>query len=171
MTTSQATKQRLILTVAHQDFEKGLNSYAFFKVSNHAAGEDLVQETFLKTWAYLAKGGKIDTMKAFLYHVLNHLILDEYRKHKTVSLDALISKGLDPSIDYSERLVNMLDGKEASLLIDKLPALYQTIVRMRYMQDLSLEEMSILTHQSRNTVSVQALRGLKMLRALYVLHN
>ena len=111
MTTSQATKQRLILTVAHQDFEKGLNSYAFFKVSNHAAGEDLVQETFLKTWAYLAKGGKIDTMKAFLYHVLNHLILDEYRKHKTVSLDALISKGLDPSIDYSERLVNMLDGK------------------------------------------------------------
>jgi len=46
------------LTAAHYNYEKGLNSHAFFKVSSHAVGEDLVQETFMKTWKYLIKGGE-----------------------------------------------------------------------------------------------------------------
>lgn len=33
-------------------------------------------------------------MKAFPYHVLNNLIVDEYRKRKTASLDDLLEKGV-----------------------------------------------------------------------------
>ena len=51
---------------AHTDFHKGLNTYASFKVSSLALSEDLVQDTFIKTWSYLAKGGEIGKMKAFL---------------------------------------------------------------------------------------------------------
>ena len=96
MTPLQEKEQRIILGQAHDEFEKGLNTRAFFKVSDHAIGEDLVQETFMKTWSYLVKGGKIDVMKAFLYHVLNNLIVDEYRKRKTTSLDVLLEKGFEP---------------------------------------------------------------------------
>ena len=73
MTQKQQTDIHEELTVAHQTFNKGLNSYAFFKIHNHETGEDLVQNTFMKTWNYLVKGGKIDMMKAFLYHILNNL--------------------------------------------------------------------------------------------------
>ncbi|MDD2657737.1 MAG: RNA polymerase sigma factor [Candidatus Pacebacteria bacterium] len=163
----QETRQRAALTTAHHDFEKGLNAHAFFKMQNHEVGEDLVQETFLKTWKYLVKGGKIDIMKAFLYHVLNHLIVDEYRKHKTASLDVLLAKGFEPGKDHSERLFNMLDGKAALLLISRLPDRYQKVVRMRYVQDLSLSEMSLITGQSKNTIAVQLHRGLEKLRLLY----
>ena len=90
MTEKKEKKLQEILTLAHHDYEKGLNARAFFKVSNKALGEDLVQDTFIKTWSYLVKGGKIEIMKAFLYHVLNHLVIDEYRKHKIQSLDALL---------------------------------------------------------------------------------
>ncbi|HUX35931.1 MAG TPA: hypothetical protein VMV71_02760 [Candidatus Paceibacterota bacterium] len=48
MTTKLNVKDK-ILTVAHHDYERGLNSYAFFKVHNHAIGEDLVQDAFMKT--------------------------------------------------------------------------------------------------------------------------
>jgi len=65
----------------------------FFKLHDHALGEGLVQETFMKPVVYLVKKGKIDLMKAFLYHVLNNLIIDEYRKHKTSSLDTMQEKG------------------------------------------------------------------------------
>jgi DNA-directed RNA polymerase specialized sigma24 family protein len=40
-------------------------------------------------------------------------------------------------------------------------------MRMRYVQDLSLKEMSLLTGQTENTVAVQAHRGLAKLRVLY----
>ena len=48
--------------------------------------------------AVVVKNGKIDIMKAFLYHVLNRLIIDEYRKHKTVSLDSIMENGLTKKV-------------------------------------------------------------------------
>jgi len=154
--------------VAHHDYEKGMNRYSSLKVHNYTLGEDLVQDTFMKTWHYLVKGGKIDVMKAFLYHILNNLIVDEYRKHKTISLDVLLEKGHELSVDSSRRLFNVLDGKAALLLIQRLPATYQKVMRMRYVQDLSLEEMSLITGQTKNTIAVQVHRGLEKLKLLYV---
>src|SRR6185436_11146437 len=141
--------------------------HAFFKLNNHVTGEDLVQETFIKTWGYLVKGGKVDIMKAFLYHVLNNLIVDEYRKRKMTSLDVLMEKGLEPGDGRSGRLFDILDGKGALLLIQRLPVAYQKIMRMKYVQELSLQEMSLITGQSKNALAVQAHRGLEKLKVLY----
>lgn len=167
MTPKQKTRQRTILTVAHRDYQKGLNLHAFSKVGNRSVSEDLVQETFMKTWGYLVRGGKIDMMKAFLYHVLNGLVIDEYRKHKTLSLDVLLEKGFEPSYGNSARLFNILDGKAAVLLIGQLPEKYKKVVHMRYVQDLSLKEMSLITGQSKNALAVQVHRGLEKLKVLY----
>lgn len=167
MTPKQEIKQQAILSVAHEDYGKKLNSYAFFRLSNRAISEDLVQDTFKKTWAYLLKGGKIDVMKSFLYHVLKDLIIDEYRKKKTSSLDALMEKGFEPGEDNSEKLMNLLDGKRAIFLIAQLPAKYQKIMRRRYVQELSLKEMALISGQSKETIAVQIHRGLKKLKAIY----
>src|SRR3989344_3265447 len=149
------------LTVAHHDFNKGLNARAFFKTGSRMIGEDLVQETFMKTWAYLIKGGKVEIMRAFLYHVLNGLIVDEYRKRKTISLDVMLEKGFEPSADNPEKMINTLDGKTAFILIKRLPKKYQKVMDMRYVQDMSLKEISGITGQSKNTIAVQVHRGLE----------
>ncbi len=167
MTPQQETERQAELTTAHTDYQKRLHSHAFFKLNNRAMGEDMVQDTFMKTWKYLVKGGKIDVMKSFLYHILNNLIVDEYRKRKTSSLDVILEKGYEPSEDNSERLMNLLDGKSAILLIQRLPEKYQKVMRMRYVQDLSLKEMSLVTGQSKNTIAVQLHRGLTKLKLLY----
>ena len=140
MTPKQEVQRRAIFDLAYHDYAKGLNLYAFFKLSNHWTGEDLVQDTFIKMWGCLAKDGKIDTMKAFLYHVLNNLIVDEYRKRKTTSLDVLLEKGLEPKSGHSENLFDVLDGK-----------------------------MALVTGQSKNALAVQAHRGLEKLKLLYSL--
>lgn len=157
------------LTEAYHDFEKGMHVHARFKVSDTATSEDMVQDTFMKTWRYLVKGGKIDIMKAFLYHILNNLIVDEYRrrKHSTTSLDALLEKGFEPSTNHTQQLFDRLDGKVALLLIQQLPPKYQTVIRMRYVQSLTIDEIAILTKQSKNVVAVQLHRGLKKMKMLY----
>ena len=167
MTKKQEAQRDEALSAAHRSYEKGLNIHAFFKINNRAMGQDMFQEAFMKTWVYLAKGGKIDVMKAFLYHVLNNLIVDEYRRRKTVSLDILMGKGFEPIVGNSKSLAEALDGKAAMLLIARLPVAYQKIMRMRYVQDLSLKEMSLITGQSKNALAVQAHRGLEKLKVLY----
>ena len=167
MTSKQEARQRAAFTLAHMDFEKGLNAHAYFKLHDHAMGNDLVQDTFIKTWRYLVRGGKIDVMKAFLYHVLNNLIVDEYRKRKTSSLDMMMEKGFEPSAGSFTRFFDALDGKAALLLIARLPGAYQKVMRMRYVHELSLKEIALVTGQSKNAIAVQAHRGLEKLKLLY----
>jgi len=167
MTLKGKKEQQDILTSAHNDFEKSLNARAFFKLHDHALGEDVVQETFMKTWLYLVKGGKIDLMRAFLYHVLNNLIIDEYRKRRTSSLDVLMENGFGPSTENSDQVINFLDGKKAIILIQRLPKMYRQVMRMRHVQDLSLKEISLITGQTKNSIAVQLHRGLIKLKLLY----
>ena len=95
------------------------------------------------------------------------MIIDEYRKHKSSSLDVLIEGGYEPGSDDTERLFNNFDGKKASLMIEKLPQIYQEVMKMRYMNDFSLEEISNITGQTKNTIAVQTCRGLEKLKILY----
>lgn len=160
-----------LLTKAYYDFKNGLNRYSSYKVSNPYIGEELVQETFLKTWKYIIRGGKISTMKAFLYHVLNGLIVDKYRKHKSISLDILVENGFDPKDDDFEKIMDSLDSKRAISMISALPIKYRRLMKMKYVRNLSLEEMAQMTNQSKNTIAVQINRGLKKLKMLYEQKN
>lgn len=164
---NKETQLQALFAAAYKSHEKGLRTHAFFRVHDKATSEDLVQDTFVKTWSYLVKKGEIVMMKAFLYHILNDLVVDEYRKHKTTSLDTLMETGFEPRVDDTKRLLNILDGKEALLLIQLLPETYKKVLHMRYVQDLSLKEISLITKQTKNTVAVQAHRGLEKLRVLY----
>ena len=155
------------LTGGYTDFKRKLNLYALSRTHSAATSDDLVQETFLKTWKYLLKGGGIEKMEAFLYHILKNLIVDEYRKRKTTSLEILLEKGFDPSFDAREQHVNTLDGESAMRLLKHLPAHYRKVIRMRYIQDLSLKEMSLITGKTKNALAVQVHRGIEKLRVLY----
>lgn len=157
-----------LLTAAHDEHRSGLHAHASFKTRDNSLANDIVQSTFMKTWLYLLKGGKIQTMKAFLYHVLNDLIVDEYRKHKTTSLDILLEKGFDTTTSGAvERMTDAIDGKQILSLIQRLPKTYQKIIYMRYIQDLSLKEIASITKQSRATTAVQVHRGLAKLKTMY----
>ncbi len=171
MTKTEEKTLQEILTTAHSDYGRKLNVHAFFKLNDHELGEDLVQSTFMKTWMYLVRGGNIDIMKSFLYHILNALIIDEYRKHKATSLDALMQKGFEPKAGNPERLFDFLDGKASVLLIQRLPETYQKVMHMRYIQELSIKEMSLITGESKNAITVKTHRGLKKLRSIYKFTN
>jgi len=155
------------MALAHDEYRTILLRRALYKTNDPEVSKDLVQTTFLKTLMYLKKGGKIDAMRSFLNHVLNALIIDEYRKHKIMSLDSLLEKGFEVGSDEYERTMNILDGKEMALLIPQLPKKYELVIRLRYMKGLSLNEIALITSQSANTVAVQVHRGLVKLKKLY----
>lgn len=121
----------------------------------------------MKTWSYLARGGEIEKMRSFLYHVLNNLIIDEYRKKKVASLNVLIEKGFDPCALNDIDLIDTLDGKMAIHLIQHLPVRYQRVMHLKYVDDLSIKEISYIVGIPKNTVTVQIHRGIKKIRILY----
>lgn len=161
------------ITTAHENNQPSMLRHALYKTNDSEVSQDLVQTSFLKTLVYLQKGGKIDLMRSFLNHVLNDLIVDEYRarKNKSVSLDMLLDNGFELGFSNFEKDINILDGKQAILLIPQLSKKYEMVIRLRYLNGLSLRETALITGQSENTVAVQVHRGMAKLRELYAAHT
>lgn len=153
-----------VFTKMYEEHSDALFRYCFFRVSDREKALDILQDIFTKTWNYMSEGNSIDNSKAFLYTTARHLIIDEYRKKKSSSLDALMDQGLEPSIDVVYTTETRIDASFAVEEIKKLPAMYNEILFMRYVNDMPIREIAAVCKLNENVVSVRIHRGLGMLR-------
>ena len=162
----------------HEAFERHADElfrHASLRLSDRDRAVELTQECFLKAWQYVEKGEEVREMRPFLYKTLRNLIIDEYRKSKSYSLDQMIEDDEGGIIERSlprddtntlEKAMDRHDGIRALSAIPQLPPLYQEVIALRYVDDLSLREIAALVEESENVVSVRLHRGLKKLRTL-----
>jgi RNA polymerase sigma-70 factor (ECF subfamily) len=156
---------------AFEEYNEALFRHAFLRISNREKAIDLVHDAYTKVWSYLREGYQIDSFRPFLYKVLNNLIIDEYRRRKEGSLDALLEQeGVDEgSFDELtensiEQLAATIDGRKAFDLLDELPEQYREVIIYRFVDQLGPREISELVEESENVISVRIHRGLKLLR-------
>lgn len=157
---------------AFEDYSDALFRHAAIRISNRERSIDIVHDTFTKVWMYVKAGHQIDSYRSFLYKVLNNLIIDEYRKQRELSLDALLSEeGVDegsfPELSEStvEALAATIDGKKAFALVEELPDEYKEVIVFRFVDGLGPKEIAELIEETENVVSVRLHRGLKLLRS------
>jgi RNA polymerase sigma-70 factor, ECF subfamily len=156
---------------AFSEYSDALFRHASLRISDRERAIDLVHDTFTKVWTYIRSGHEIENYRPFLYKVLNNLIIDEYRKQKESSLDALferegVDEGSFPELSEStvEALAATIDGKQAFDLIAKLPEVYREVLIMKFVDGLGPREISTLIEETENVISVRIHRGLKLLR-------
>ena len=99
------------------------------------------------------------------------MVIDEYRKRKESSLDALLEiEGVDEgsfdelSENSVESLAATIDGQKAFDLLSELPDQYREVIIMRFVDQLGPREISELIEETENVISVRIHRGLKLLR-------
>lgn len=169
-TTTGGNHEERFLT-AFTEYNDALFRHATLRISDREKAIDLVHDTFTKVWTYIRSGHEVENFRPFLYKVLNNLIIDEYRKQKEASLDALferegVDEGSFPELSESsvEALAATIDGKQAMSLIATLPDVYREVLILKFVDGLGPREMSTLIEESENVISVRIHRGLKLLR-------
>lgn len=158
---------------AFHEYNDALFRHAYLRLSDRERAIDAVHDTYTKVWSYVRSGHEIATYRPFLYKVLNNLIIDEYRKQREQSLDALLAQeGVDEGTfddlneNTAEALAATIDGKQAVALLADLPDVYREVIILRFIDGLGPKEISDLIEESENVVSVRLYRGLKQLREL-----
>ena len=156
---------------AFEEYSDALFRHAFLRISDRERAVDIVHDTYTKVWSYVRSGHDIDSFRPFLYKVLNNLIIDEYRKTKEASLDAMLEvEGVDEgsfddlTSNTVESLAATLDGKLAFAMLEELPDTYREVLILRFVDELGPKEISNLIEESENVVSVRLHRGLRLLR-------
>lgn len=149
---------------------EALYRHCSFRVSDKERVKDIVSDTFARTWDYLVKGNTVDDFRPFLYRTLNHLIIDEYRKKRPESLDALLDEAEVPESAFAELVEGSredvefaLDAKRVPDLLARMPPAYREVVVMRYMDGLMPAEIAEILDESVNVVSVRIHRGVAWL--------
>lgn len=156
---------------AYDEYNDALFRHATLRLSDRERAIDVVHDTYTKVWSYIREGHTVEQFRPFLYKALNNLIIDEYRKKREQSLDAILAvEGVDEGsfVDLQENTVESLaatlDGKRAFVALENLPGEYRDVIILRFVDGLGPKEISQLLEESENIVSVRLHRGLALLR-------
>lgn len=154
---------------AYDEYADQIFRFCYFRVSDRDVAEDLVQETFLRTWHYGIKGNEIKDVRAFLYQAARNLIIDYYRKSKSDSLDSLLEEGAqfehiessespDLSTDHEYTLEKITD------VIKELKDIHKEVLILRYIEGYGPKEIAKMLQLTENTISVRLHRAVNELR-------
>ncbi len=159
------------LSRMYSEYSVSLLKFCMYKLSSKEKAQDVVAETFARTWNYLVQDKCIENEQSFLYTTARHLIIDEYRKKKSFSLDILIHSGLEIQSDSGKDIYDKFDWALLTEEMQTLPKTYSLIMTMRYVHDYSISDISKHTNSSENAVSVKIHRGVLHLRKLLMAKN
>ena len=139
------------------DYTQDLHTWALHKVSDDELAKDLVQDTFMAAAEKLDSFRGDSSPKTYLFSILNHKIIDHYRKkiHKPVQMDdRALSSFFNQDGEWRDEKKpgewhledgNLLDDDNFQLVlkngIDELPDKWNVCVTSKYLMDKKSEEI------------------------------
>ncbi|MDR1347912.1 MAG: RNA polymerase sigma factor [Prevotellaceae bacterium] len=127
----------------------------------HAA-LDAVQDLNLKLWEKRSELDKIENITGFVLRSMRNLCLDKLRRKH-------IENELQDDLEYSEsdpysKLEKKDMATQATTLINRLPELQRTVIRMRDVEGFELNEIAEITLLTENAVRVNLSRARQKIR-------
>lgn len=136
--------------------------------------EDVAQETFLRVYSNLENYDPQYKFSTWIYRIASNLSIDAIRKRKhNLSLDAEITGS--EGMEWHERLADPGKSPEEEILTDELQGevqgaimnlnpKYRAVMLLRYIEDLSLQEISNIVQLPISTIKTRIHRGREALR-------
>lgn len=157
----------------YDEYAADIYRFIYFKVGKETEAQDLTSLVFLKGWHHIQANslGDSKTLRALVYKIARHAVIDHYREssHKLeFSLDDENNpiEIIDDSQDPAEKVDR---ANDLALLKKQLPLLkeeYREVIVLRFVNDLSLEEIADVTSKSRGNVRVILHRALAALKEM-----
>ena len=156
----------------YKEYADAIFRHCAFRLSSREKAKDVTQEVFIRLWNYVREGKDVRNIKSLLYKIANNLIIDEYRRKETYSLDRLQEEsGFDIGFDDRERIESEDELRNLRKVIDTIPEQYREAFIMRHIDGLSIKEISKITGDSENIISVRVHRAIEKIKKLYEKHT
>jgi RNA polymerase sigma-70 factor (ECF subfamily) len=150
-----------------------IHRFVYFKIGSREEANDLTSMIFLKAWNHIQNNNLEDakTLRALLYKIARTSIIDYYRESGgriVASLDDEDNK--IEVVDETQDAEGKMDQEaEMELIKRQLPFLkeeYREVIIMKFVNDLSLEEIAEVSGKTKGNVRVILHRALNALREL-----
>lgn len=149
------------------EFYTKILNYVYYRTGqDRTLAEDLTQEIFLKGLEKYSSYDPARPFQAWLYTIARNHLTDYYRKRReVVSYDSL-----ENVLTTDDDLLAQIDQRDLirriSRVLPQLTPEEQELVTLRYVQELSTEEICDILGKKPNAVYVALHRAIKKLRAI-----
>jgi RNA polymerase sigma-70 factor, ECF subfamily len=158
----------VVLEALVERYQYRLVRYLIYLLGRRDGVDDLVQETWLRV---LERGSSYDGQSRFepwLFRVARNIALDAVRKRPMFSLDAN-DDGVRPTPASEEPSPFTLaarteDADRLARSLQTLDPVHREALVLRFQEDLSLQEISVIVGAPVSTVASRIYRGLATLR-------
>ncbi len=149
-------------------YVKRIYRFVYIKVSSREIAEDLTQDIFLKVWQHLIDKKDIKSFQAFIFRIAYNTVADHYRRgnRQELPLD-YFEETIEETAD--NQAVSIGKKMDSALLLKQLYQLkseYREILLLRYVEDLSIEEIAQVIQKDKNNVRVILHRATSKLKEI-----
>ena len=142
---------------------------AYALVENKADAEDILQDAYYKLWSRRNELTDIQNPEAFRVTLVKNLCLDFLRSPRANRRDADVTEAVTLSTASSpdEELERQDKVQQIRHLIDRLPENQRQVLRLRGIEDCSMDEIEQITGLSAVNIRVLLSRARKIIREYY----
>jgi RNA polymerase sigma-70 factor (ECF subfamily) len=147
----------------YQLYMQRIYRYLYSRVGNTQEAEDLTAQTFLAALENIEKFRLDGCFPAWLFGIARNKVVDHYRKMRKIS--ALEEQEGHSPVD--EPLAGIIHSERAaalSVLIRTLPEGERELLRLRYLAEMSFQEMARALKKSEDAVKKSLYRLLERLQ-------
>lgn len=139
---------------------------AYALVENKADAEDILQDAYYKLWSRRSELADIQNPEAFCVTLVKNLCLDYLRSPRANRHDEDVTEAVTLSTDSSpDKELEMQDKVEhIRNLISRLPENQRQVIRLRGIDDCSMDEIEQITGLNAVNIRVLLSRARKIIR-------
>lgn len=139
---------------------------AYALVENKADAEDILQDAYYKLWSRRNELADIQNPEAFCVTLVKNLCLDYLRSPRANRHDEDVTEAVTISTDSSpDKELEMQDKVEhIRHLISRLPEKQRQVIRLRGIDDCSMDEIEQITGLNAVNIRVLLSRARKIIR-------
>jgi RNA polymerase sigma-70 factor (ECF subfamily) len=157
-------------------YKDQLVNFAFRFVGDYDAADEVAQETFLRVYRNKHAYKPVAKFSTWIYTIASNLAKSEIRRRKRHSMFSLSGRSRgdeEKEVELPDESSRTDGEAERALLaeliqkaLDSVPAKYKEIVILRYVQEMSYEEISAITGLNPGTVKSRLNRARERLQKL-----
>lgn len=155
---------RLIVERHH----RGVYQFIARVVATEADAEDLTQETFARAYVHMARFDPTYRLSTWLYRIALNLCRDHLRSAKR--RERPVEPG-SPTLDMHDReagpeeqAVARREAVRLDRALAQLPESYREVLILKDLEDLSFQEIAVITRSTVTGLKIRALRARAALR-------
>lgn len=157
-------------------FQEDIFRMVFYRTRSAMDAEDLAQDIFMQAFKNLSGLKAVDRFRSWLFSIALNRVRDFYRKKRFRALFGVfddsdeVAQSYAENNDHPDALGNLMIKdfwKQIGLLLDKLSRMEREVFLLRFMDHLSIKEISQVLEKSESTVKTHLYRALQKLKREY----